>query len=246
MDAHAPEISGVPSTRCNHRPTRPRAHTQARQAHNFRSQAGATNVQPTYSASTTTHKAHVCCPIDCRCKIHVKKRQWVVGPRVFLSRAPAAAAQGSSSQTVEPHPDDRRPDGQLLLQPAPLLLIVASAACRPAYPVDQSVGLAVGLGPVCACRVPGTDAAKSCVPPLSSSLFPRGRQRDHTAAARGERWYCSSRILLTLMQPPDCFTHIHIHTHTLPPNLDSRFYEIISQAFGPRGLAGQHLQSGIL
>lgn len=53
----APRISGVPSTRCNRTPTRPRAHTQARQARNRRSRAGATKVLPTCSASTTIHKA---------------------------------------------------------------------------------------------------------------------------------------------------------------------------------------------
>lgn len=62
-----------------------RAHSHTRtQSHN---PAG---VRPTCNQRTGPVQRHtrpiLCCSIDCRCKIHVNKRQWVV-PRIFVSGA---------------------------------------------------------------------------------------------------------------------------------------------------------------
>ena len=135
-------------------------HKAPRRAHNLTFSRGATNVQPTYSPSTTAHKAleGFCSSIDCRCKIHVNRRQWVV-PR-FLSRAPAPA-QGSSSQTVEPQSDDTRPAASAASASASVV-VSQPVVCQS---INLSVWQSVCRSLVCACSVPSTYMAKSPVPP---------------------------------------------------------------------------------
>lgn len=134
--------------------------------------------------------------------------------REFLSRAPAPA-QGLSSQTVEPQSDDTRP---VACAPAG----AACFCCLPATPpacwlrVCRSGSRCVLSAPV-ACRVRTQPSRLFHLP----SVFPRAGRATSQRLLERERWYRSGCILLTLMQPPDCFTHTGTHTRTqAPPNLD--------------------------
>lgn len=65
-------------------------YTQYKRAHTRTQSHNPAGVRPTCNQRTGPVQRHtrpfLCCSIDCRCKIHVNKRQWVV-PRIFVSGA---------------------------------------------------------------------------------------------------------------------------------------------------------------
>lgn len=174
-----PPLSGVPSTRCNHTHSLThKAHTRPHKrthAHNLTSCRGATNVQPTYRPSTTTHKA-ILCLLD-RLSLQDPRQQTTVGRaenfclgRLHLHRA---RPRRPLSLNLTTH--------GLLLLPLRLLLLLLLSVCQPAcLPViNLSVWQSVCL--VCVCGVPSTYHTSQVSCSTSPLVYSRGQaERPHS------------------------------------------------------------------
>lgn len=120
--------SGVPSTRCNHTHQDNRRPHKRTHAHNLTCCRGATNVQPTYRPSTTTHKA-LSLLLD-RLSLQDPRQQTTVGRaenfclgRLHLHRA---RPRRPLSLNLTTH-------GLLLLPLLPMLLLLLSVCLSASY-----------------------------------------------------------------------------------------------------------------
>lgn len=237
-----PPLPGVPSTRCNHPQNTIQAHTLARTHTHTISQScrGATNVQPTYRASTTTHKA-LSLLLD-RLSLQDPRQQTTVGRaenfclgRLHLHRA---RPRRPLSLNLTTH-------GLLLLLLRLLLLLYGEPASQSLN--YQSVGLSVCL--VCVCTVPTTYTAKSSVPPHPLSVILRAGR-----ATLQPLLEASDGTVPPASYSPLCsrLTASHTHTHTPAPTPASRqaspnldFTRSSHKRSGQRDWPAEHRQRGI-
>lgn len=203
---------------------------------------GATNVQPTYRPSTTTHKAHSLL-LD-RLSLQDPRQQTTVGRaenfclgRLHLHRA---RPRRPLSLNLTTH-------GLLLLLLRLLLLLYGEPGSQQASHSVISLSVWQSVCLVCVCIVPTTYTAESSVPPHPFSVILRAGR-----ATLQPLLEASDGTVPPASYSPLCSRLTASHTHTpaptpaswqAPPNLD--FTRSSHKRSGQRDWPAEHRQRGI-